>query len=156
MHTVSQLLANKKHWNEGDHGADRIENVHTVSDRTSVLDAARLMNEQHVGSLIVTGINGGMVGIITERDILTRVVTTERNPCTTHVADTMTHDVVSCDPSTTLTELRQVMRDRHIRHVPVIDKGNLVGMISIGDLNAASNVDLSITVKAMQDYITSR
>jgi CBS domain-containing protein len=155
MNTVAQLLANKKHWNEGDFGTNRIERVHTVSQGTTILEAAHLMNEHHVGSLVVVGTFGEMDGIISERDILTRVVTTERNPSTTLVREVMTQDVVSCEPSSTLGEVRRIMKDQHIRHLPVVDDGTLMGMISIGDLNAASNADLSIEVKAMREYISS-
>lgn len=155
MHTVSQLLANKKHWTEGDFGTQRIERVHTIPQGSSVLDAALLMNENHIGSLVVVDNFGDMVGIISERDILTRIVTTQRNPIATQVGDIMTDDVVHCDPSTTLNEVRRIMTDRHIRHIPVLDNGSLMGMISIGDLNAASNADLTIEVNAMRDYITS-
>lgn len=155
MHTVSQLLASKKHWNEGDFGAHRIERVLKVSQSTSVLDAAKLMNRHRVGSLIVTDTFGDMSGIISERDILTRVVTNERDPSATSVGDVMTHEVISCELSTTLDEVRKVMVDQRIRHIPVIDEGTLSGMISIGDLNAASNANLTIEVKAMREYITS-
>ncbi|MBL4809591.1 MAG: CBS domain-containing protein [Phycisphaerales bacterium] len=159
MQTVSQLLANKKHWNDGDHGHHRIERVHTINQSASALDAARLMNEHHVGSLIVTDSSNTITGIITERDILTRIVTAQLDPATTTVSKAMTKDVISCTPETSLTEARHLMTDCKIRHIPVTETkdGNnqLVGMISIGDLNAASNADLTIEVKTMRQYITA-
>ncbi len=153
MNTVSQLLANKQHWAEGDHGTHRIERVHTITSNSTVLDAARMMNAHRVGSLIVLDAHNEVIGIITERDILTRVVFEERPPSTTHVSEVMTREIVTCDSNTTLSEVRQVMRNRRIRHIPVIDNGTLVGMVSIGDLNAACNADLNIEVKAMRAYI---
>jgi len=155
MHTVSQLIENKKHWNEGDHGTHRIERVHTIAQSATVLDAALLMNENHVGSLVVVDTLGEIVGIFTERDILTRVVVTQRCPMGTLVGDVMTREIVHCQPSCSLCDVRQMMTQRRIRHLPVIHKDELIGMISIGDLNAASNADLSIEVEAMREYITS-
>jgi len=155
MNTVSHLIANKRHWNEGDHGTHRIERVLTVSQGASVLDSALLMNQHRVGSLIVVDTFSEVVGIITERDILTQIVAAQRNPIGTRVGDIMTHDVMHCDPTNTLNEVRKIMTDRRIRHLPVIDNGALVGMISIGDLNAASNADLTIEVNAMREYITN-
>ncbi|MBL4590443.1 MAG: CBS domain-containing protein [Phycisphaerales bacterium] len=154
MNRVSQLLTSKQNRNEQDYGNDRNEKILTISMHTSVLKAAQTMNEHHVGSLVVTNHNE-MIGIISERDILTRIVTAERDPGATMVGEIMTREVISCDPSTQLDEVRRVMREQRIRHIPVIDQGALVGMISIGDLNAASNADLSIEVKAMREYITN-
>jgi len=155
MNTVAQLLANKKHWNEGDHGNSRIERLHTIAQSASTLDAARLMNEHHVGSLIVTDTFNKIAGIITERDILTRIVTAQLDPATTQVAKAMTTDVIHCTPESSLTEVRHLMTDCKIRHIPVTNNDELVGMISIGDLNAASNADLTIEVKTMRQYITA-
>ncbi len=154
MKRVSQLLASKQSWNEQNYGSNRNEKILTISRHSSVLNAAQMMNEHHVGSLVVTNHNE-MIGIISERDILTRVVTAEREPGATMVGEVMTRDVVSCDPSTELDEVRLVMREQRIRHIPVVDQGSLVGMISIGDLNAASNAELSIEVMAMRNYITN-
>lgn len=155
MQTVAHLLASKKHWNEGDHGASRIERVQTISEGSTALDAARKMNEHHVGSLVVTDGFNKISGIITERDILTRIVTAERDPGSTQVSGVMTRDVIHCTPESALTEVRHLMSDCKIRHIPVTDNGTLVGMVSIGDLNAASNADLSIEVKTMRQYIAT-
>ncbi len=155
MHSVSQLLANKKHRNEDRAGTQRTRSVYAIGQAASVLEAARLMNEHRIGSLVVTDPFGELVGIITERDILTRVVTAQRDPTTAQVSEVMTRNVISCCPDTSLNDVRRIMTLQHIRHLPVVDHGSLVGMISIGDLNAAMNAELSIEVKAMRQYITS-
>ncbi len=159
MNTVAQLLANKQHWNEGDHGHQRIEHIQTIPQAASILDAAKMMNEHHIGSLIVLDTLNNIAGIITERDILTRVVTQQLDAATTPVSKAMTKEVIHCTPQTTLTEARHLMSDCKIRHIPVIandlENKNLVGMISIGDLNAATNADLSIEVKSMRQYIAN-
>lgn len=154
MHTVSQLLKNKQNWNEEQYNAHRNERVFSIAQSSTILEAAKLMNDHHIGSLIATDTFGDISGIISERDILTQVVATEQSPATTLVSDIMTKDLICCDPSTTVSQARSIMREEKIRHLPVIHNESVVGMISIGDLNAASNADLSIEVKAMREYIT--
>ncbi len=154
MLTVSQLLNNKRSWNEGDFGTSRIERLHTISQACTALDAARLMNEHRVGSLIVIDGFDDMCGIITERDILTRVIAEERSPIDTTVAQVMTREVISCSSDTKLSAVRTMMKDKHIRHIPVINEGSIVGIVSIGDLNAANNADMSIEVTSMREYIS--
>lgn len=146
MQTVSQLLEAKP-----------TNIVHTIGQGRSILEAAERMNLHRIGALIVTDTLGHIAGIITERDILTRVVTQQLDAATTPVSKAMTTEVIHCTPQTTLTEARHLMSDCKIRHIPVIandlENKNLVGMISIGDLNAATNADLNIEVKSMRQYI---
>src|SRR5581483_5050016 len=94
--------------------------VWTLGPKATVLQAALAMNEHRVGSLVVVD-DGRVVGILTERDILVRVVAGRRDPASTAVADVMTAEVVCCSPDTTLDEARGAMRDRRIRHLPVAD-----------------------------------
>lgn len=157
MNTVAQLLINKQHWQEGDHGSNRIEHIQTIPQAATILDAANAMNDHRIGSLIVLDTLNNIAGIITERDILTRVVTQQLDPATTPVSKAMTKEVIHCTPETTLTEARHLMTDCKIRHIPVVETTNkqLIGMISIGDLNAAANADLTIEVKTMRQYITT-
>lgn len=140
MPTVSHLLNSKD---------CRVE---TIEPGVSVLDAANRMNNHHIGSLVVVA-GGQPVGIVTERDILTRVVARERDPATTLVDEIMTERLIVCTPRTTSDEVRRVMHDRRIRHMPVIDEGRLVGMVSIGDLNRVERDQLSVTVQHLESYI---
>jgi len=146
MQTVSQLLEHKPH-----------NTVYTIGQGRSVLDAAELMNSHRVGALIVTDTLGHIAGIITERDILTRVVTERLDPAATIVHDIMTRDLITCSPSTPLEHAREIMTKRAIRHIPITNPGDsttLHGLISIGDLNAAVNQDLTIEVLSLREYIT--
>lgn len=127
--------------------------VHTISPAASVLDAARVMNQHRIGACVVTQSDAQVVGILTERDILTRLVAAEKDPRTTRVEDLMTRDVLCCSPTTTCEELRRMMRERRIRHVPVRDGGRLVGLVSIGDLNAAESEGMSATITYLEEYI---
>jgi CBS domain-containing protein len=141
MATVRDLLAVK-----GSH-------VLTISPDATVYDAAVLMNEHKIGSLVVLD-EGRVRGIITERDILQKLVGERRDPTLTPVRDVMTIGVVCCRPYTTVDESRAVMKNRRIRHTPVVDDdGQLQGLISIGDLNAHQANSQEMTIHLLQEYI---
>jgi len=127
--------------------------VVTIAPTASALDAAQAMNERKIGSLVVVE-GKRVVGIITERDILTRIVAVERSPSKTRVADVMTPQPITCVPDTPLEELRSVMHERRVRHVPVLESGALAGMVSIGDLNAAEARELTQTIGYLKAYIS--
>jgi CBS domain-containing protein len=120
----------------------------------TVFEAATRMDEHQVGSLVVMH-ESRMLGIITERDILRRVVAQRRDPGQTPVTEVMTAEVVCGQPHTTIEEARGVMKNRRIRHLPVTDgDGGLVGLISIGDLNAHETHDHEQTIHLLQEYIS--
>src|SRR5262245_47592957 len=130
--------------------------VMTIGPAATVLDAAFLMNEHKIGSLVVMA-NRQVVGIISERDILTRVVVPRLDPGVTSVQDVMTTEVVCCQPHTKLDEARGVLKNRRIRHLPVLDEGQqLCGLVSIGDLNAHQTHDHELTIHILQEYIYGR
>lgn len=152
MHTVRELLR-----------AKGSQSVCRVVPDTTVLKAAAKMNEHRIGSLMVMvpvlidsdrkAQIADMVGIVTERDILTRVVAAQRDPATTTVGEIMTRRVLTCTPDTPIDEARRVMREERVRHLPVIDQAELVGMLSIGDLNIAEHATLSETIRYLEAYI---
>ncbi len=141
MQSVRELIAHKG------------GKVHTVPMTATVLEAAQVMNEARIGAVVVLD-SGTMVGILTERDILTRVVAREAEPSRTPVSQVMTKEVLTCAPETRITEARQVMRERRVRHLPVVDQGQLLGMLSIGDLNLVENETLVATIRHMEAYIS--
>jgi len=144
MATVRDILAVK-----GSH-------VLSIGPEATVLDAALLMNEHKVGSLLVMS-GGQLIGIITERDILHRVVVPRRDPGVTPVLDVMTTEVICCQPHTELDEARGVLKNRRIRHLPVVDEAKrLCGLISIGDLNAHEAHDYEYTIHVLHEYIYGR
>jgi CBS domain-containing protein len=126
--------------------------VFSIVEDRSVLDAAHTMNEHRIGALVVT--RGELVvGIFTERDILNRVVASERDPQQTLVREVMTSPVACCTPETTREECRAVMRSRRLRHLPVVKDGALVGMISIGDVLEAVEEDHVATIQYLYEYM---
>jgi CBS domain-containing protein len=143
MGTVQDILSRKP------------QTLHQVTTTATVLDAAQIMNDHKIGSVLVMneGGGGGMVGILTERDILTRVVARQADPAVTRVTEVMTRQVLTCRPMTRLNEARLVMRERRIRHLPVLDGERVVGMVSIGDLNHAEHDILIETIHTMEAYI---
>lgn len=128
--------------------------VLTIGPGATALDAASVMNREHVGSLVVVD-EGQVIGIVTERDVLTRVVAAERVPAQTPVVEIMTTPILTCTPETTLDELRATMRARRIRHVPVMDGEHLAGIVSIGDITIAEHETLSQTIHYLEAYIAS-
>ncbi len=121
----------------------------------TVLDAARRMNEHHIGALPVLD-GEQLAGIFTERDVLQRVVAEGRDPSSTAVADVMSAPVTTAAPNAPLTLLRTLMRDAHIRHIPIVENGIPIAMISIGDLNRAQADEQDATIHALEAYVTIR
>jgi CBS domain-containing protein len=144
MATVGDILAVK-----GPH-------VLSIGPDATVLDAATLMNERKIGSLVVLD-GGRLIGIITERDMLQRVLVPRRDPAETPVSEVMTTEVICCHPHTTIEEARGVLKNRRIRHLPVLDVNErLLGLISIGDLNAHEAHDHERTIFVLEQYIYGR
>jgi len=136
--------------------AEKGHEVHSVGENISVLDATRQMNRHKIGALLVMR-GETLIGIFTERDVLTRVVAERKDPAATAVSQAMTRQVLCCSPDTSILDARSVMRNKRIRHLPVVGTdGKIVGMVSIGDLNAWSLADGEATIHYMSEYIYGR
>ena len=130
--------------------------IWSIGEKATVLQAAQVMNEHKIGALIV--LEGDHVaGMFTERDVLRRVVGEERIPASTTVAEVMTTEVACCAPRTPIDEARAAMKNRRIRHLPVIDaEGGLRGLVSIGDLNAFETASQEETIFWLKEYLHGR
>jgi CBS domain-containing protein len=126
--------------------------VVAVARGDSALRAAQIMNENRIGSVVVTE-GDSVVGIFTERDILIRIVSAQRDPGSVAVEEVMTAPVACCRPETTLEECRGVITERRIRHLPVVEEGHLVGIITSGDLIANDMADKQRTIEDLNEYI---
>jgi len=104
-----------------------------VPSTASVRDVARTMSERNIGAIAVLD-SGKLVGIFSERDVLTRIVAEGRNPDDTRVESVMTRDIIVAAPADDINDALQKMHECNCRHLPVVQGGNLVGMISIRDL----------------------
>ncbi len=132
--------------------ADKSKRVISIAEDCSVLVAARQMNDHRIGALVVTR-GEKVVGIFTERDILCRVVAEEKNPADVKVGTVMSSPVAVCTPETSRDECRAVMRARRLRHLPVVKDDQLVGMVSIGDLYEANEIEQDQTIKYLNEYL---
>jgi CBS domain-containing protein len=120
-----------------------MRNVKTVRTDDSALDAVVKMNKFRIGSVIVTN-NGRPVGIITERNILERIVEPRLDPSTVRAKDIMSSPVITIDPNAAVEEAAQIMARKHIKKLPVVDGGKVVGVVSTSDIVRASPTQLGI------------
>lgn len=121
----------------------------------SVRDACRLMRDRRIGALLVSD-GDTLEGIFTERDVMNLVVAESRDPSTTVVADVMTRKVLVVRSDRSLGEIEAIMRQERVRHVPVVGDKGLIGMISIGDVNAFNAAEDHQTVEYLTQYIQGR
>ncbi len=127
--------------------------VISVTADVSVLDAIKLMAEKTIGSLLV--MQGDVLqGIMTERDYARKVIIKGRSSETTEVGEIMTSDVCSATSQQTVNDCMTIMTKRKIRHLPVIDDGTVVGMLSIGDLVQAIISDQQEEIEHLEQYIS--
>jgi CBS domain-containing protein len=108
--------------------------VQTVTASATVADAVRVMNDKKIGSVLVVD-GGRLTGIFTERDVLSRVVGAGVDPCTTRVSAVMTVHLETIAPDMTLGDVMGLFTNKRCRHLPVVSDGELLGLISIGDVS---------------------
>jgi CBS domain-containing protein len=109
------------------------ENPRSIGVSASVVEAARLMREEHIGSLPITE-DERLVGMITDRDITTRVVAEAADPKTTSVGDVYSRDLISVEPENDLEEALQLMSRHQVRRLPVVENERLVGIVAQADI----------------------
>jgi CBS domain-containing protein len=142
MNELSEILDQKGH------------DVLEIEGDATVFEAVKRMVEANVGSLLVTN-EGEVVGIVTERDYLRRVALEGRTDKETPVREIMSAPLIVVTPQTTVDECMALMTDRRIRHVPVVDEGQVVGIVSIGDMVKFKSKQQSFEIQYLTDYITA-
>jgi CBS domain-containing protein len=128
--------------------------VYEIDGSASVYQAVERMVDLNVGSLLVTE-DGEVAGIVTERDYLRRVTLEGRTDRETEVREVMSSPLVVVTPETTVEECMALMTDRRIRHLPVVDDGRIVGLISIGDLVKFKSRQQTFEIQYLTNYITA-
>jgi CBS domain-containing protein len=129
--------------------------VISVAPTVTVQEAARVMDEARTGAVVV--LDGERpVGIFTERDILRRVVAVGRDPATLPVAEVMTREVAAVRPSLAIEDAMAVVTQKRVRHLPVVEEGRLVGVVSSGDLTRWVSRDRDVKIQTLVDFITGR
>jgi CBS domain-containing protein len=134
---------------------DKGSTVHHISPDKTVRQAVQAMNEHGIGSLLVME-GERIVGIFTERDVLRRVVDVGLDPDTTPVSAVMTRDCIVVSPEATVGETMSVITQQRVRHLPVVESGTLLGMVSIGDLTRWVVRHQRHEITDLVDYITGR
>lgn len=129
--------------------------IYSIRSDDSVFDAVGTMVRHNVGSLLVCD-GDDVKGIVTERDYLREIVLRGRTSKNTLVREIMTTEVVAVEPGRSIEECMAVMTDRRIRHLPVVEEGALVGVISIGDLVKQIASDREVEIRYLTDYITGK
>ncbi len=142
MRTVRQLLEAKR------------PEIFAVAPEAPVIDAIRLMAEKHVGAVLVME-GSRLAGILSERDYARKVVLAGRSSKDTPVRDIMTADVITVEPSDDVQRCMQTVTRHRIRHLPVAHRGEVLGVISIGDLVAAVIEEQQNELDQLQRYIAS-
>lgn len=128
--------------------------VFTTTPEATVFEAVEMMASKHVGALLVC--EGDVpAGILSERDVMMRVILERRDPALTRVADVMTRNVVCVEPSTPGEEAMAIMTNQRCRHLPVVSGGHVQGVVSIGDLVRCAARAQEFEIRMLVDYVSS-
>lgn len=129
--------------------------VATVRPDASLFEIVNKLAQKRIGAIVVVGDNGEVVGIISERDIIRRLAAQGEAALNEPVSQSMTSSVVSCQETSTIDEIMEVMTQGRFRHVPVIEDGALVGIVSIGDIVKNHIAEVEMEVTAMRGYFAT-
>ncbi len=129
------------------------QDVWSVDADAPVLEAIQIMADRRVGALPVTR-SGALVGLVSERDYARKVILLGRSSAETDVWQIMSSPVVTVEPGETVKRCMEIMTDRRIRHLPVVEGGTMVGMISIGDLVRAVIEEQRETIEHLEKFIS--
>jgi CBS domain-containing protein len=140
---VSDLLRAKRH-------------VVFASPEATTAEAIKLMNDNNTGSILILDEDRSLRGIFTERDVLRRVIGPGLDPNSTAVGTVMTAEVVVVDRKAGRLEVRTIMEKQHIRHVPVLDGNNVVGVVSLRDILRSENAEKDFEIDQLKSYVTAR
>ena len=144
MTTATQILRSKPD-----------KSVYSTTASSSVFDAIKLMAEKNVGALVVMD-GSAIVGVITERDYARKIVLMARSSKETPVREIMTSPVMYVQPDRTSEECMALMTEYRVRHLPVIDKGEVIGLVSIGDLVKDVISEQKFIIQQLEQYISGR
>ncbi|MBF4520987.1 MULTISPECIES: CBS domain-containing protein [Acinetobacter] len=144
MTKVTHVLQDKAH-----------HEIYTIHPEATVLEAISLMADKGIGALVVTDQNQHVVGILSERDYTRKVILMERTSKGTTVSEIMTAKVLTVTKNTSVEECLSLITDHHLRHLPVLENEQLVGLVSIGDLVKATMDDQRKLIDQLQQYIAS-
>ena len=128
--------------------------VFSIRPGDNVHDAMEVMNDKGVGALLVLS-DDGVAGILSERDVARKITLTEKSARQTPASEIMTSRVTCVTPGITIQEAMQIMTEQRVRHLPIVDRNQVLGVVSIGDLVKAIIDDQEFTIEQLQHYIVS-
>ncbi len=128
--------------------------VATIGPDQTLLSAVAELGRRRIGALVVVAADGSVAGILSERDIVAAISRDGAAVLERAVRDVMTTNVITCSPTDTMEQLMSAMTEQHIRHLPVIRDGALVGIVSIGDVVKRRVAEIQDEATALGDYIT--
>ena len=128
--------------------------VVTIGPDATIADAAQRLREHNIGALVVSPDGRGVEGILSERDIVRRMAQEGADSLHLAVGEVMTTEVTTCDRDRTADELMALMTNSRIRHVPVVEDDEMVGIISIGDVVKSRMDELETKAQALEEYVT--
>lgn len=128
--------------------------VVSVEPTITVYKAIELMSEKNISSLLITDPQGKLLGIFTERDYARKLILKGKSSKDTLIKELMTQNPVTVAPDSSIEDCMKVMTDKHIRHLPVLDNGKVMGMISIGDLVRFIIEEQKGIIQDLEQYIT--
>ena len=131
------------------------QNVWSVSPETCVYDAIEMMAEKYAGALLVVS-EGNLVGVVSERDYARKVILQGKSSKQTPVKEIMTSPAIFVTPEQTIEDSMRIMTDKHIRHLPVVEDGKILGVVSIGDLVKWLVSAQQQTISELHDYISGK
>jgi CBS domain-containing protein len=143
MTTVAQLLKLK---------AEHHQQVHTIGSGQMVLDALRLMADKNIGALPVVD-DGELVGVVSERDYARKMILKGRSSVGTPVSAIMSSKVITVDSQQNIAACMRIMTDNRLRHLPVLENGQLLGLLSIGDLVKEAIAEQANLIQQLEQYI---
>ncbi len=129
--------------------------VWSVSPDSCVYEAIEIMADKHVGALLVVS-EGNLVGVVSERDYARKVILQGKSSKEIQVSEIMTSPVILVTPDQTVEDGMRIMTEKHIRHLPVVEKGKILGVVSIGDLVKWMISAQQQTISHLNDYISSK
>ncbi|WP_276349159.1 CBS domain-containing protein [Daejeonella sp. JGW-45] len=142
MKTVKHILQNKSNA------------IHSVSPTTSVLDALQVMMDKNISALLVME-SDQLKGIFTERDYARKIILKGKSSKETLIKEVMTAKLETISLNSSIDQCMQIMTNKHIRHLPIVEDGMVGGMVSIGDLVKFVIEDQKQTIEQLQSYISS-
>jgi len=127
--------------------------VWSIGPEASVYEALQLLAEKNIGALVVIE-DERVCGIVSERDYARKIILVDRESRTTKVSEIMTAEVLTVAPDQSVAECMTSMTEHHIRHLPVVDRDRLVGVISVGDVVKAVMAEQAFLIQQLEQYIT--